>query len=67
MIQNERRATPSGPFWGATRRDGSLFPQDGVALHSCTLSTSRAMRLVLQKVLRKKAFRHGDAISINRF
>ena len=25
MTLNERRVTPPGPFWGATRRDGAFF------------------------------------------
>jgi len=24
---NERRATPHGPFWGATRGDEAIFPR----------------------------------------
>jgi hypothetical protein len=46
----ERRVTPAGRIWGATRRDGAIFPQAGVAARLGTADTRRSRRLVLQKM-----------------
>jgi hypothetical protein len=49
VIPNERRATPSGAFSGATRRAGAVFPPSGVIIRSCSLATPRSFCLAGRK------------------
>ena len=62
VIPNERRVTPSGPFWGATRRDGAIFPQLCVAPRLCSLLHSARYALICEKMASGNTLR----ISVNR-
>ncbi len=68
VVLNERRVTLHGSIWGATRRDGAIFPQSCVAPRGhvvarlCTTSTRCSLRLVL----RKNGRRRCHLYSVNR-
>jgi len=51
MSDEKRRL---GRIWGATRRDGAIFPQACVAARLCTAGTPHSRRLVLQKNGRRR-------------
>ncbi|MEN8761237.1 MAG: ribbon-helix-helix domain-containing protein [Thiogranum sp.] len=40
---------PAGRVWGATRRDGAIFPRACVSDRLCTAGTRRSRRLALHK------------------
>ena len=62
MTLNEQRATLAGPFWGATRRDGAIFPQLCVAPRLCSLLHSTRYALICEKMASGDTVR----ISVNR-
>jgi hypothetical protein len=62
VIPNERRATRPERIWGATRRDGAIFPQCGVAARLCRLATRRSRRRALQQ----NGLRRDERVSVNR-
>ena len=78
VVLNERRVTPPGSIWGATRRDEAIFPQPCVAARLCTANTQRSPRcegvrqhsrgsaLGVRLVLRKNGLRRCHVYSVNR-